>query len=252
VKTKDRYGIYSHYPKNVKFLDLLGEELPLDRENLRILDAGCGTGTLTLWLSDNAGCGSKAFGVDKMLLSMLDRTRVDPANYVQGDLSALCFRDDSFDILVCNSVIEHIPHRLRRGAISEAFRVVKPGGVLVFGVPTTLHKIMGGPAVHEVGVWDLNLKRAELKKPSTYVRKFPNVVKLVYSVFAEMVEHLPWRWKRLFGGYRGKSTGVFCLNFISNCDIFVNNKKWSELERRVRARPFFRCLGTSIVFIFRK
>lgn len=52
------------------------------------------------------------------------------ARYVQGDILALPFHDDYADYIECIDVIEHIPMRQVSKAMSEIFRILKPGGKL--------------------------------------------------------------------------------------------------------------------------
>ena len=52
---------------------------------------------------------------------------------VQGDITVAPFRDRSFDIVLCNHVLEHIDDD--RAAIDELHRLVRPGGLAVVSVP---------------------------------------------------------------------------------------------------------------------
>ena len=56
-------------------------------------------------------------------------------NYVSYDATSLPYLDNSFDVITSISVIEHIPDRGDSLAIKEMWRVLKPGGKLVFTVP---------------------------------------------------------------------------------------------------------------------
>ena len=49
------------------------------------------------------------------------------------DLTKLEFEDNSFDLVICNHVLEHIPDD--KAAMSEIYRVLKPGGKGVITVP---------------------------------------------------------------------------------------------------------------------
>lgn len=59
----------------------------------------------------------------------ISRKRVD----VQMDITRLSFANNTFDALLCSHVLEHIPND--KVAISELFRVLKPGGWAVLQVP---------------------------------------------------------------------------------------------------------------------
>ena len=68
-----------------------------------------------------------------------------PANYVRGDLfpsregvgklvvTQIQFPDASFDWVICNHVLEHVPDD--RKALSELYRVLKPGGIAILQTP---------------------------------------------------------------------------------------------------------------------
>lgn len=66
----------------------------------------------------------------------LDYTTTDlhsPLADVKADLCALPFADASFDVVLCNHVLEHIPDDEK--AMRELFRVMKKGGWGIFQVP---------------------------------------------------------------------------------------------------------------------
>ena len=57
------------------------------------------------------------------------------AMFVRGDMCDLPFDDNYADYIECNDAIEHIPMNLILKALSEMYRVLKPGGKL--GLSTT-------------------------------------------------------------------------------------------------------------------
>jgi SAM-dependent methyltransferase len=66
----------------------------------------------------------------------LDYVSIDlhrPDVMVRADLSALVFGSGSFDFLLCNHVLEHVPDD--RAAMREMFRVLRPGGTALISVP---------------------------------------------------------------------------------------------------------------------
>jgi SAM-dependent methyltransferase len=69
----------------------------------------------------------------------LDYTTTDllsPLADVKADICNLPFDDNSFDIILCNHVLEHIPDDTK--AMHELYRVLKPGGMGIFQIPQDL------------------------------------------------------------------------------------------------------------------
>ena len=101
----------------------------------RVLDAGCGKGSW--FLRSHKGQARALIGVDIVVppQHMLDA-------FVAGTLDALPFADGSFDIIVCNDVIEHLAHP--RHSLQELVRVLRSpstpggedGGLLFFKTPS--------------------------------------------------------------------------------------------------------------------
>ncbi|WP_053990256.1 class I SAM-dependent methyltransferase [Mangrovimonas sp. TPBH4] len=71
----------------------------------------------------------------------LDYTTTDlnsPLADVKADICNLPFEDNSFDIILCNHVLEHIPDDTK--AMQELYRILKPGGFGVFQIPQDLNR----------------------------------------------------------------------------------------------------------------
>ncbi len=74
-------------------------------------------------------------------LSHLDYTTTDlnsPLADVRADICALPFETNTFDVVLCNHVLEHIPDDQK--AMEELYRIMKPGGWGVFQVPQDLKR----------------------------------------------------------------------------------------------------------------
>ena len=56
-----------------------------------------------------------------------------PLADVKADICALPFEDNSYDLILCNHVLEHIPNDLK--AMRELYRVLKPRGTAILQVP---------------------------------------------------------------------------------------------------------------------
>lgn len=117
-------------------LDLRGDE--------RMLDVGCGSGVMLVTAAALLPWG-RGVGVDRWLprhqrgsdpetcrhnavsLGVADRVRV-----VTGDMTDLPFPSESFDLVVASLSIQTLRLRpLRRAALAEAVRVLRPGGTLL-------------------------------------------------------------------------------------------------------------------------
>ena len=114
------------------------------RGDERILDLGCGRGAVLLMAAQHLTTG-RAVGVD--LWRRVDQsgnsaeaTRrnaiaegvADRVELHTGDMTALPFEDNSFDVVVSSLAIHNISGRAgREKAISEAVRVLRPGGRLL-------------------------------------------------------------------------------------------------------------------------
>ena len=71
----------------------------------------------------------------------LDYTTTDlfsPLADVKADICNLPFEDNSYDIILCNHVLEHIPDDTK--AMQELYRVLKPGGMGIFQIPQDLSR----------------------------------------------------------------------------------------------------------------
>ena len=96
----------------------------------RILVIGCRSGREPSALAGRTRAG--VVGVD-LLFEDIKRPAAASAFLVQGDAGTLCFRDGAFDAIYCFHVMEHVLAPVR--AVSEMFRVLRPGGVAFVGTP---------------------------------------------------------------------------------------------------------------------
>jgi ubiquinone/menaquinone biosynthesis C-methylase UbiE len=109
--------------------------LPLSR-GARILDAGCGTGLLTLALMRTLRFPVNIIALDLSARSVRAAKRAvaqakgrkRDVTFAQGNVLALPFANDSFDLVVTSGALEYVP--LEDG-FNELARVVSPGGHLL-------------------------------------------------------------------------------------------------------------------------
>lgn len=100
-------------------------EVPLDG---RVLELGPGYGITSTWLLEQ-GARLTAVEVDQTLAESL-RARFDGRVDVrEGDGARLPFPDESFDAVVCFTMLHHVPSPAQQDRLfAEAARVLRPGG----------------------------------------------------------------------------------------------------------------------------
>lgn len=144
--------------KEVEFFDNLGEaqeyNVFTDEANQKIIDTlllllkpskdkplidlGCGSGIFTQMLSER---GFECIGVD-LSHSLLRRGKQHQPqlDFIQADVEALPFADNSLDTIVLSCLIHHLPDPSR--CIQELHRVLKPQGRFVAFDPNRLNPFM--------------------------------------------------------------------------------------------------------------
>jgi ubiquinone/menaquinone biosynthesis C-methylase UbiE len=101
---------------------------------MRLLDVGCGPGTITMDLAAMVGPRGRVTALERTdaaldLARQEGRRRgVTNVDFVVGDVAALDLADDSFDVVHAHQVLQHVNDP--RLALREMRRVCRPGGVV--------------------------------------------------------------------------------------------------------------------------
>ena len=107
--------------------------LPYLRPGLRVLDFGCGPGTISVGLAKAVDPGA-LHGVDAeasqidLARSVAQAASCANATFQVADVTDLPFADDFFDVAHGHNVLMHVPNTT--AALAEVKRVLKPGGIL--------------------------------------------------------------------------------------------------------------------------
>ena len=107
--------------------------LPFLRAGMRLLDAGCGPGSITIGLAERVAPG-EVVGIDVSAESiafargLADERGVTSVRFEVGDVYALPFEDATFDAAFSHAMLQHLAEPL--AALREMRRVLKPGGVI--------------------------------------------------------------------------------------------------------------------------
>ena len=122
--------------------------LDLTRDS-SVLEIGCGSGGYALHLASKIGCEIVGVDINEAGVSNANRLAQERglaslARFEQCDASKnFPFDAETFDVAFSNDVLCHIPERL--GVLVEMFRVLKPGGRMLFSDAL----VIGGMISHE-------------------------------------------------------------------------------------------------------
>lgn len=145
----------------------------------RVLDVGCGTGTLALEVARRVGGAGRVTGIDPSA-EQIARARAKAAQrhmsieFQLGVIERLPFPDQTFDVVFSTLMMHHLPHSLKRQGLAEIARVLKPGGRLVIadftrkqeraGLAARFHA--GESAIHDLAalVTEASFERVETEE----------------------------------------------------------------------------------------
>ncbi len=102
----------------------------------KVLDVGCGTGTLAMEVAPRVGTAGRVFGIDpgdqQIARARFKAARHNlPIEFQVGVIESLNFPDQTFDVVLSTIMMHHLSDTLKRQGLAEIARVLKPGGRLV-------------------------------------------------------------------------------------------------------------------------
>jgi ubiquinone/menaquinone biosynthesis C-methylase UbiE len=117
---------------------------PWNSEKRIILDVGCGDGSLLKYLYDIYGPLNEFYGMDasQKLIDVAVKKYAPKLRFRIGEIEAIAFPSNSVDRLLCSFVFHHLPTKIKQKGIKEIYRVLKPGGYLMYidvGKPENLY-----------------------------------------------------------------------------------------------------------------
>lgn len=220
----------------------------------RILDIGCGEGrhTIKACQQDQTVCVGADFGFDPLVetrnklnfhdqINDLNCRCIDLAN---TDITRLPFKDESFDIVICSEVLEHIPDHKK--AMSELVRIVKPGKTLAVSVPRFLPEKICWMLSDEY--FNANMGHVRIYRKKELIDALESFdLTLTGSHYAHSI-HSPYWWlKCLVGPTRTDSSAVNLYHRFLVWDL-MKKPRFSRFIDHL----FNPILGKSTVLYFKK
>jgi ubiquinone/menaquinone biosynthesis C-methylase UbiE len=101
--------------------------------DIQILDIACGPGSLTRDLAltfPNANITAVDLSFPYLKQAQNRLKKFPRINFLQANAEDLPFKDKNFDVVTCSYLFHELPHGPRKTVLKEAWRVLKPGGVL--------------------------------------------------------------------------------------------------------------------------
>ena len=217
-----------------------------------MLDLGCGEGRHIFGVMEKfpdlkcIGLDPHIESLDKAFegLKFLESISNTKTNFLSGSAYSLPFSDDSFDLVVCSEVLEHLHDY--KDAIKEINRVLKPGGQFLASVPAEFPEKI---------CWLLS--EAYQNQPGGHLRIFKK-----NELIKEIAEHnFSFESSQRFHSIHSAYWWLRCLFWKSQeSNIIIKGYK-KILERHILKKPFFLdlidkifnpILGKSIAFYFVK
>nr|WP_318382298.1 malonyl-ACP O-methyltransferase BioC [uncultured Enterobacter sp.] len=120
-------GYAQHAQLQMQSAELLRSALG-ERQVTRVLDAGCGPGTLSRYWRDR-GCEVTALDLSAQMLTQAQAQQA-AHHYVEADIEAMPLADAQFCLAWSNLAVQWCDDL--RQALGELYRVVRPGGAVAF------------------------------------------------------------------------------------------------------------------------
>ena len=161
--------------------------LQAKREAFRVLDVGCGIGSFSRFFVEQDDRRSQVVGIDINLFLLEEAQKRWQGRTFKGQQADIGwywdFESESFDVVLVGEVLGHLfdPWFVMK----EAFRVLRPDGLLLISVPNSFHKDKVSRMVRE--------ERIELRYREEHIRYFSP------STLAQLMRETGFRVEEMWG-----------------------------------------------------
>jgi len=175
------------FEKRKKLVDIVKKYTP---KNGKILEAGCGTSSLSIYLSKNefnVNCVELNQDMLDLAIRMNEKNN-GKVNYSKQDITKLNFEDNELDTIYSHGVLEHFDIELLKKALKEGLRVAN---YYIVSVPTIWdisNNLMGDERLKTIHSWKKSIKKQGFTIVET-IKMFPTTpfIKRLSKIF----KHIP-------------------------------------------------------------
>lgn len=220
----------------------------------RVLDIGCGAGRHTIRACQESGgvCIGADFEFDNLITTKgklqfhagLDDLSCRNWALSAMDITALPFRDNSFDVVICSEVLEHIADDNK--AICELIRIVKPGKMLAVSVPRAWPEWICWQLSDEY--YNANRGHVRIYSKKEIIEKIRDKGPRYLGCHYAHSIHSPYWWLKCFvGPNRTDSAAVNLYHRLLIWDLMKKPALTTVIDRLLNP-----VLGKSLVLYFKK
>ena len=133
-------GTQYEYETHLDNMFLIFEKHLKTHDPNNLLDVGCGNGDRTIRMANYFNIDMhNTYGVDYDDQNVIACKKKFNANKIDLETDDIPYEDNTFDLVICNQVLEHLKNY--RKVIDDLIRVTKKKGYIVIGIPNLAHLI---------------------------------------------------------------------------------------------------------------
>lgn len=206
-------------PANADSYDLIlrlatfGQDITWKHEIIRtvshhkhILELACGTGILSSMLTER---GKSVTGIDLTFEYLLTLKRKLKASIAQGTAEVLPYRDESFDAMVSSYLAKYIDVQK---VIDECWRVLRPGGTVVFHDFTYPRGLMRN-------LWNIYFELLRV------AGRFVTPWKVVFEQLDDVIKKSDWVDETIYALKNRKFRNVNCICYTAGTSAMISAEK---------------------------
>lgn len=142
TKEFSRFDSYTPAPWQLSYVNKINSAIITPLIKTKVLDIAAGSGYASIEFAKK-GCEVVATDLTTESISLINRYKksmgLKKLKVIKTTAEKLPFPDKSFDVIIANAILEHIPAETQ--AIKEWIRILKPVGILAITVPLKLRYI---------------------------------------------------------------------------------------------------------------